>query len=395
VSEAQDEAPAVSGGIADGVHAPVPRERMSPGARKMRDTYEMVPGAPLYRKEFGYYCLDEWKAQGMPQDVPHHELFDFDPPGKHSLSQLGWCEAAFSPAFEDKVVEERGEYEVVQDHAGRHVLVFKGRRSGFMPEYVDHPVKDMRTWEEDVRWRMDPATPARYADLDQRMEAARQAAGQGMLITQNLIGGYMYLRSLAGPEDLLYMFHDAPDLIHACMATWLELADAVITRHQEHVTIDELYLAEDICYNHGPLISPAMMQQFLAPYYQQLIDNLKARQIDRDRHLYMQIDTDGFADPVIPFYRSLGMDTMSPFEVAAGCDVVRSAEEYPDLIMLGGIDKRVLALTKGDIDREVERILPPLRERGGFVPTSDHGVPAEVPYDNYLHYRKRCIELGG
>ena len=89
------------------------------------------------------------------------------------------------------------------------------------------------------------------------------------------------------------------------------------------------------------------------------------------------------------------MDVMSPFEVAAGCDVVRTAREYPELVMFGGIDKRILALSKEDIDLEVERILPAMRERGGFIPTSDHGVPAEVPYENYLHYRKRCIELGG
>jgi hypothetical protein len=52
------------------------------------------------------------------------------------------------------------------------------------------------------------------------------------------------------------------------MQTWLALADAVIARHQQHVTLDELFLAEDICYNNGPLISPDMMREFLLPYYQ-------------------------------------------------------------------------------------------------------------------------------
>ena len=379
----------------DGIHGMVPRERMAPGAKKMRDTYEMVPGVPLYRQEFGYYCLEEWKRQGMPEDVPLGELFDYDPPGKHSLGQLGWCEAAFIPAFEERIVEERGDHEVIQDHAGRHLLVFKGRRSGFMPDYIDHPVKDRRTWEEDVKWRMDPQTPERYADLDKRMAAAREAAGQGMVVTQNLVGGYMYLRSLIGPEELFYVVHDCPELIHSCMEAWLELADAVIARHQEHVTIDELFLAEDSCYNHGPLISPDMMRELLFPYYEQLIGNLRSRQIDGQRHLYIQIDTDGNVDTAIPLYREIGMDAMSPFEAASGCDVVRTAREYPDLVIFGGIDKRILAQTRDDIDRELERILPAMRQRGGYIPTSDHGVPAEVPYDNYLHYRRRCIELGG
>jgi Uroporphyrinogen decarboxylase (URO-D) len=379
----------------DGVHAMVPRERMCESARKLRDIYAMTPGAPFLKKEFGFYCLDVWRAQGLPADADLDALFDYDPPGHHALGQLGWCEAAFVPAFDVKVIEDRGEHEVEQDHAGRHVLYFKGRRNGFMPEYIDHPVKDWATWERDVKWRMDPASPERYAELDTRMPHAKAQAARGMIIQQNIIGGYMYLRSLIGPDKVLYMFCEAPDLIHECMQTWLELADAVVARHQEHVTLDELYLAEDICYNHGCLISPEMMRTFLLPYYQQLIANIKARQLDPARHLYFQIDTDGYAPATIPLYQEIGMDLMSPFEVAAGCDVVTQAKEYPDLVMFGGIDKRVLATTKKDIDRHVERILPVMRERGGYIPTCDHGVPEEVTLDNYMHYRKRCIELGG
>ncbi len=380
---------------ADGIHAPVPRSALPPAVRKLRDTYDMVPGAPLFRREFGYFSLEVWKSQGMPSGVPLAELFDFDEPACHHLGQLGWCEAAFCPAFEDKVVEQRGDHELVQDAAGRHLLVFRGRRSGFMPEYVDHPVKDLTTWERDVAWRLDPDTAARYGDLEQRMAAARAAAARGMLISQNLIGGYMYLRSLIGPEAVLYKFLDDPALIHACMQAWLALADAVIARHQQHVTLDELFLAEDICYKSGPLISPAMMREFLLPYYQQLIANIRRRQIDRHRHLHIHVDTDGFADPVIPVYQEIGMDTMSPFEVAAGCDVVRAARQFPQLRLFGGIDKRLLARTPAEIDRELERIIPPLRARGGYIPTCDHGVPEEVPYTNYLHYRRRCVELGG
>ncbi len=384
-----------AGDTPDGVRAMVPREKMDESARKLRDAYAVTPGAPLFKKEFGFFGLEGWKQDGMPQDVPHAELFDYDPPAVHGLWQLGWCEAAFAPMFEEKLIEDRGAHELVRDYAGRAVLFFKGRRSGFMPEYVDHPVKDMKTWEEDVKWRLDVSTPERYADLAPRMEKAKAAAARGMIVTQHVVGGYMYLRSLIGPEGLLYAFHDAPELIHDCMKTWVELTDAVIARHQEHVTFDEIFLAEDICYNHGILISPDMMREFLIPYYQQIIANLKSRQIDGERHLHLQIDTDGYAVPAMPLYRGIGMDVMCPFEVAAGCDVVEIGREYPDLMLSGGIDKRILAKSKVDIDRMVERILPAMRERGGYVPTCDHGVPEEVSYENYLHYRKRAVELGG
>lgn len=384
--------------VPDGVHAMVPMDRMDAQARKVRAIYAITPGAPTLHGEFGFMegTLELWHEQGMPNVKPgEFAPFGFERGGSWGLGQLGWCEAALVPAFETKVLEDRGEYELVQDHAGRAVLCFKGRRQGFMPEYVDHPVKDQRSWEEQIKWRLDPTTAQRYATLDERMARGRAAAAEGKMIVASAIGGYMYLRSLMGPEELLYAFVDQPALIHDCMRTWFELADAVTARHQEHLTIDELFLAEDICYNSGPLISPDMMREFLLPYYQQLIANMRSRQIDRTRHLYIQIDTDGNANPVIDVYKEIGMDVMSPFEVASGCDVMEIGMRHRDLVIRGGIDKRVLAQGKAAIDRMVERILPPLIARGGYIPCCDHSVPNEVRFDDYLHYRRRCLELGG
>lgn len=380
--------------LQDGIHAMVPRDQMVESARKLRDTYAITPGMTLFKREFGFFGLENWKAQGKFTDESW-KTFDYDPGGNIGLGQLGWCEAAFVPAFETKILEDRGEHELVQDYAGRHVLYFKGRRSGFMPEYVDHPVKDMKTWEENVKWRLDLTTAQRYADLEKRMEGVKDGAGKGYMISQGLIGGYMYLRSLIGPGDLPYAFYDMPDVIHDCMKTWLELADAVIEKHQQHVTIDEFFLAEDICYNHGILMSPDMMKEFLTPYYKQLINNVKARQIDKERHLYVHVDTDGYAVPSIPVYmEEIGLDVMSPFEVASYCDVVEIGKQYPNLAIFGGIDKRVMAKGKKAIDEFLEYVIPPMKARGGYIPTCDHGVPEEVEYDDYVYYRKRCVELG-
>ena len=93
--------------------------------RKYRDTYARVPRTGLIQKTFGLWmCLDAWRADGLPQDVDLNEFFQFDPPGQFELWQLGWCEAQFFPQFETKVLEERGETEIVQDHAGRRLLCF-------------------------------------------------------------------------------------------------------------------------------------------------------------------------------------------------------------------------------------------------------------------------------
>ena len=84
---------------------------------------------------------------------------------------------------------------------------------------------------------------------------------------------------------------------------------------------------------------------------------------------------------------------MSPFEVAAGCDVVRIGREYPDLVIRGGIDKRILAAEPEAIETELQRIMPAMVERGGYIPSCDHGVPHDVSLANYQYYRDRVLEL--
>jgi uroporphyrinogen-III decarboxylase len=209
---------------------------------------------------------------------------------------------------------------------------------------------------------------------------------------QTHIGGYMYLRSLIGPERVLYTFYDDPHLIHECMKTWLQLADSVLRRHQKKLSIDMILLDEDICYNHGSLISKKMIKEFLMPYYEQLLSNALARRIDKTRPIRYHIASDGFFDPLIDLYLQVGMGCLSPFEVAAGSDVVRTGTQYPELLISGGLDKREIAKGKDAIDRMVDAILPKMKERGGYIPTCDHGVPEEVSLKDYMYLRKRIRE---
>jgi Uroporphyrinogen-III decarboxylase len=365
---------------------------MDESVSRIRDFYSHKPGAGILQREFGFYSLDRWKREGYITDQTDlNKLFGYEPLAKCDLGGLGWCEAPLLPCFEEKVLEDRGEHELVQDFAGRKLLCFKGRRSGFMPEYVDHPVKDMSSFEEQIKWRLDPESPGRFDGLAQRMEPVKRASDTGAVITQWIAGAYMYLRSLIGPEQLLFAFYDQPELIHACMRAWFEVGDKISAAHQKYVTFDEVFFGEDICYKSGPLISPDMIREFLFPYYTQLLTNIKRRQGD-GRHMHIQIDTDGFSVPVIDLYKEIGMDYMSPFEAASGCDVVEVRKKYPELLISGGFDKRIMARDFDAIDREIERIMPFMKAQGGFIPTCDHGVPEEVSFENYMHFREKMLE---
>ncbi len=367
-------------------------QRIKNDIQKYHNFYEKKANAPIIMREFGFFTKERWQKEGhIKQGEDLNHLFDFDEMGIHYIRQLGWCEAPFEPPFEEKVLEDRGNYELVQDFAGRHVLYFKGRRNGFMPEYTDHPVKDMKTWVENVKWRLDPKTEFRYRQFDQMIPEIQKEVLRGKYLGEKVVGGYMYLRSLMGPEDVLYAFYDMPELIHECMEAWLSLTDQLIAYHQKYFDIDELFLAEDICYNVSSLISHDMIREFLFPYYQQLIQNIKSR--NKNKSLHVQIDTDGAAHTVIDLYKEIGMTYMSPFEVASGCDVVELGKKYPDLLIRGGFDKRILSMGKEAIDKEVDRIMPIMYQRGGYIPSCDHGVPEEVSFENYAHFRNRLKEF--
>jgi uroporphyrinogen decarboxylase len=259
-----------------------------------------------------------------------------------------------------------------------------------MPDYLRHPVTSEADWEE-VAARLDPADPRRYEKTEENCFKAQEARGKdARWVKQGMVGGYMYLRALMGPEEVLYAFVDQPALIQAMMRRWAALMDEGLARIQRHIELDQIAIGEDICYNHGPLISFEMIRQFLLPFYREVVGKARARQ---RRTLHFLVDTDGFADPVIPLYLEAGMTAMLPFEVASGCDVVRTGRQYPGLVILGGIDKRLLAQGKAAIEAHLQAILPAMVRRGGYIPTCDHGVPDNVSFQDYLYYRERIRQL--
>ena len=363
---------------------------------RMRATFELEPVEHLFRREFYFWpqTIDRWRAEGMPEDWKERNIFGYDPsPFVGQPVALGWVDAPFAPAYEYEVLEDDGRNQIVRDTNGQIKRIVKDMPHGFMPTYLKNVVESREDWEGDVRHRLDPDTPERWTEFPRKMaEVAAKVEAGTHLLSCGAIAGYMYLRDLFGPEKLLYAFYDMPDLIHDCMRQWLHLMVTSLTRVQDAAPMFRLFLAEDICYKTGPLISPACFREFLAPYYTELVQTLRNRQ---DTRLYFEVDTDGNPDALIDDYIACGMDAMSPFEVAADCDVVAVGQRHPRLVISGGIDKRILAAGPEPIDRELERIIPAMVRRGGYVPTCDHGVPHDVSFANYCHYRERMRELDG
>ncbi len=365
------------------------------------DFYSMKKNAPIALEEFGFYSKEQWVSQGyIKENEDMGALFGFERLTTFYLPGLAGTVAPFIPRFKEKVIHSDEEYDIAIDRAGRTVKYFKGKREGFMPQYIEFPVKDEATWNE-IKWRLDYASDERNEDLKRDIDKAIPIVQQGYHTVMYIVGAFMYLRSLIGGEEILYMIYDNPELLHTCMEKWLELSDYVTAKYQDHVRIDELLFDEDICYNHGPLISPDQIRTFLFPYYKELIQGVRERNTRlstsdkaceykqaKKYDFIIHVATDGDCRPVIPVYKEIGMNLMSPMEVASGCDVVQIRKDHPDIRIKGGIDKRILAHSKEAIKAEIERIVPFMKAHGGYIPTCDHGVPPEVPFENYVYFRE-------
>ena len=371
---------------------------------RLRATFERRPLDHLVRKEFeselgdGIWpaAMNKWQAEeGMPAKFDPVELFRYDPPAQHMLSTGALSgHAPLVPTYEPEVIDDLGDRVILRDTEGRLLKVFKSEASGqkytFMPEYVQGAITGRESWEGDVKPRLDPDTPARWTRFAESVAAARAAQQEGLMTLQVVVGGYMFLRTLFGPVDLLYAFHDAPDLVHDVLDQWADLCDAVLERIQAEVEIDQILSGDDTCYKGGLLISPAMFREFLLPRYLRVFGNARRRQKHR---LYLDFDSDGYLPAAIPLYLEAGADILGPFEVAAGCDVVAVGKAYPNLILEGGIDKRALAAGPDAIEENLKAIVPAMVRRGGYIPTCDHYVPSDVTYSSYLYYRRRICEL--
>lgn len=325
----------------------------------------MLPGGPWGTTR------RRWEQEGLPVDADLHDYFDIEPlPARPvAIETLLW------PAFEEVVLEETDEWIVKVDRHGVTCRNVKDESS--MPEHLDYPIKG----PDDLDWlsqRLDWNAPGR---VDPHWkEKARRLREAGGLVFCN--GGmyFAFLNEHMGTETLLYMYFDHPDFIHAVNDRLCRLCENALQTALAHMPLDQVGYHEDMAYKNGSLISPDMFRGFMTPYYQRIRKIADAHGID----LHV-MDSDGDIRELIPLWLDCGINIMTPIEVAAGMDPPALRRQYGrDLGMMGGFDKRILASSKDAIRTEFERLTPVI-EGGGYILSCDHGVPHDVPFENYAY----------
>jgi uroporphyrinogen decarboxylase len=331
--------------------------------------------------EFGYWteCFARWHTQGLPGHLRDNESVEsyFGCEHIHVLPRAD----DLVPLLRCEVLEDRGRTQIVRDEDGVIAEVYSDGTST-IPRYIEFPIKDRKTWDE-FKERLDPDHPDRYAYDLQLVKSAARASPDPVAVRIGSMFGK--LRDWTGFEQICYLIHDDRDLVEEMV----ELVIRVVEPLLREIEVDVGWGWEDICFNHGPMISPQVFRDILFPRYKRIAGLLR-------RHGVTVIftDCDGNICPVVPIWMEAGYNCIFPVEVHAGSDPVALRKEYgKDLLMIGGYNKRKLE-SKRDILDEWKRLEPVVNE-GGFIPHVDHRVPVNIDYGNYLYYMKCKKEIFG
>lgn len=347
--------------------------------------YQERDRVPLYDFNFWDETVPEWHKQGLPASVTRgnaHRYFGLDYSlggGDEDLSTD--CNVALCPWFEHRVIEDRGDHELVQQSDG--VRVLRKKYMGSIPMHEGHLLVDRKSWREHYKPRLDPAHPNRYPkNWDQCVATWRDPNRDYPIF---LPGGSLYgwIRNWMGVENLSLAVYDDPAWFEEMVETIADCIIGVTERIlQTGGRFEGVSMWEDMCYNAGPLLSPTDFERVLVPHYRRLTDLWRRYGVD-----IVWIDCDGCIDKLVPLWLDAGVNTMFPIEVGTwGADPIRFRRQYGrDLRLMGGFDKHILQATPDDITREIKR-LAPLVEQGGYIPMPDHRVPPDVPLTNYIHY---------
>jgi len=231
------------------------------------------------------------------------------------------------------------------------------------------------------------------APLHDPVQIDRQALGRAAedqrrgthFVWFQIDGFFWFPRKVFGIERHLYAFYDHPDLMHRINQDLCDYNIRLLDELCKIVTPDACSIAEDMSYNHGPMLSKAMFDEFLAPYYRRLVPALKKHGI------IATVDSDGLVNPMIPWLEEVGVEGCDPLERQAGVDVAQIRRDHPRWRMVGGFDKTVMHLGEAAMRREFERLLPVMRS-GGLIPSVDHQTPPDVSLENYRIYIKLLHE---
>ena len=324
-----------------------------------------------------------WPTQGFALDYDVKDYFNMD-----QTQQLVDLNLFFYPMFDPEIFEEDDERLRYLDVDGVERIFIK--KSATMASGWKWPVTDKKSWQKlkeerlnlkDIRKRL----PENWAEKVKEYRNRDYPLGLGGYP----LGFFGTPAHLIGYDNLFFMYHDDPELLHDIMNTFTNIWISIFEEVLAEVEIDHMQIWEDISFGTGSMVSEPLMREFMLPYYKRLTGFLKSKGVD-----IICVDTDGYCMKIIPFFIEAGATAMYPFEAACGMDIMEVRSKFPQLAIMGGIPKSEICKGRESIDRILEPVKHVLKT-GGYIPYGDHFIPPDVDWDNFSYYRTKLNKLIG
>ena len=322
--------------------------------------------------------MERWYGEGLPRDANVHEFFGAVP----MWAGIG-IHLDLYPAFEQETLEDTDEYRIFRDGSG--VVLQDWKHKSCIPHYIDFTLKSAEDWPEFKR-RLQP-DPARIPqDLDARVAGAVDSGLPIAASTASMMG---WIRNWMGVQNMSYLMYDARDVYADMVDTLADLTCWGLDQVLPKVQADMGFGWEDICGRSGPLVSPSIFQECVAPGYRKVRDKLEEYGVT----LY-GIDSDGDVSDLIGPWLEAGVNVQFPIEVGPWHgDAMAHRRRYgKDLRVIGNFDKLTLEQGRAPVEAEIERLIPLMRD-GGFIMMPDHLITPGVALDDYRWYLERVREL--
>ena len=348
------------------------RERMLRTFRRME-----VDRIPMYDTAWAG-TKRRWYAEGMPAGVSWEEHFGFD-------RVVRYCPDN-SPRYPYRVIEENDRYVIRTTKWGMTQRIFRALDS--TPENLSAYYDSSEKWGE-ARARMLEPHPDRV-NWEYLKKNYPIWKAEGRFLQLVVWFGFDVAHShMVGTENVLVGMYEEPEWITDMFDTYLNsslrLCEEILDAGYE---FDGIFWYDDMGYKGAPFFSPSLYRELLKPYHKKAVDWA------HERGLVTEMHSCGFIEPLLPDVIETGVEMLNPLEIKAGMDPFRLKSTYGDkLAFHGGINAQLWDDLKR-VKAEMERIIPIMKEGGGYVFASDHSIPNSVSFAHMTEIARLAHELG-
>lgn len=343
--------------------------------RRMYDHQE-ADRVPVIDSPWGA-TIERWHREGMPEDVSYVDFFGLD-----KIAHIG---VDTSPRYPARVVEETDDYVINTTPWGATLKNWKHIAS--TPEFMDFKIDGPDAWAE---------AKARMTPTDDRIPWDRLKANykrwreEGQWIEAGLWFGFDVTHSwTVGTERLLMALLTDPEWCMDMFNHFLDVGIALLDKVWDAgYTFDAVNWPDDMGYKENQFFSVRTYRKLLKPVHQRAVDWAHAKGVK------VRLHSCGDIRPFIPELVEIGIDGLNPLEVKAGMDPIAIKREYGDDLLLHGGINAVLWDDKEAIEAEMRRVIPIVKERGGYIFSSDHSVPSAVSLENFRYIVELAKALG-